>query len=157
MRDMATTTATSILTIIFLIFTVRFLTVGLGPEDFGAYSLARRILTMLEPITTLCISFALTRYAAISKDNGESYFYFFPSFLLVFFVSLLFLVSILTFNSDISYLIFGDSNYKDLTTSLAIMLFVYSIYIVIYSFYRGIGLMNIANFWQILLIGLGPF
>ncbi len=157
MRDMATTTATSILTIIFLIFTVRFLTIGLGPEEFGAYSLARRILTMLEPITTLCMSFALTRYAAISNGKDESYNYFFPSFLLVLLVSSLLMILIFIFNQEIAGLIFAGPNYKNLTNSLAIMLFFYSIYIVIYSFYRGIGLMNKANFWQILLIGLGPF
>jgi len=45
LKNIVTTTITFLLTIISMIFIVRFLAKGMGPEEFGAYSLARRIIS----------------------------------------------------------------------------------------------------------------
>jgi O-antigen/teichoic acid export membrane protein len=148
---------TSILTIIFLIFTVTFLANGLGAEEFGAYSLARRILSLIEPLATACIAFSLTRYTAMSKENNFAKDYLMSATVLVTSLSLLILIVGLIFQSSLSRFIFNTNAYDNLYLATLCMIVTYSLYILIYSYYRGLGRMQLANFWQIALIGLGPF
>ena len=157
MRDMVYTTATSIFTIIFLVLTVKFLANGLGAEEFGAYSLARRILSLIEPISTVCIAFSLTRYTAISKVEHYGRDYLLPGTLLVFSSCLLIITVGLLFQHQLSSLIFGDNSHNNLFLAVLFLIVAYSMYLVIYSYYRGLGSMQTANFWQIMLIGFGPF
>ncbi|MCK4820603.1 hypothetical protein KA005_32865, partial [bacterium] len=69
LKNIVTTTITSFVSIISVIFIMRFLAQGLGPEEFGAYSLARRIIANIIPVATLLIDYALARYIATTKDS----------------------------------------------------------------------------------------
>ena len=66
MKDMVITTITSVLTILCLILTVKIIANGVGANEFGAYSLVRRIISVIDPVATFAMGFALTRYTAIS-------------------------------------------------------------------------------------------
>ena len=69
MRDVLMTTATSGLAVSCLMVVTWLLATRLGPDGFGAYSIARRVLTVLEPVSTLAVGLALTRYLAIADDE----------------------------------------------------------------------------------------
>ena len=71
LKDIVLTTITSIVVIISMIFVTRLLATGLGPEGFGAYCLARRIVSFIIPFSTLSMGVALTRYVAISTDDEK--------------------------------------------------------------------------------------
>jgi O-antigen/teichoic acid export membrane protein len=151
------TTITSVLTIFFLILTTTLIANGLGAEEFGAYSLARRILSLIEPISTACIAFSLTRYTAMSKEENLGKEYLMSGTVLVFALCSLITLLGLIFQDQLTKFIFNSIEYKDLFRSTLYIIFSYSIYILIYSYYRGLGRMQLANLWQIILVGLGPF
>jgi len=64
-KNIAATTVTSFLTMLSMIFIMRFLTKSLRPEEFGAYSLARRIISNMALLAILSIDKALARYIAL--------------------------------------------------------------------------------------------
>jgi len=68
LKDIGVTTLTSVATIVSLIFVTRFLARGLGPDEFGAYALTRRIVAFIVRFSTLTMGVSLARYTALSKD-----------------------------------------------------------------------------------------
>ncbi|MDI6793259.1 MAG: hypothetical protein QME81_10395 [bacterium] len=65
LRDVVMTTLTSMITILSIIIVTRLLAKGLGPEEFGAYCLTRRMVFTLLPFATLTMGVALARYIGL--------------------------------------------------------------------------------------------
>ena len=69
LKNVVITTAATLLTTVSMIFIIRFLAKGLGPEEFGAYSLARRIISNIAPLAILAMDVALSRYIAMTYER----------------------------------------------------------------------------------------
>jgi O-antigen/teichoic acid export membrane protein len=156
MKDMVITTITSVATILCLILTVKIIAKGVGPEEFGAYSLVRRILSLVDPVATFAMGFALTRYTAISLNDYKGHSYLSSAILIVFSITTLIVILGFWFDLKISEIFFKNSQYVSLIHATLTLVVGYSIYILLYSHLRGLGLMSIANIWQIIAIAIGP-
>ncbi len=156
LRKIVGTALTSVLTVACLVVMTRFLAQGLGPEGFGAISLVRRILSTLEPLVTLGASISIARFVALSQNSQDALNYTRTGFLLVFLATGLVAWLSYFFSQPLTVLVFGSSSYHPLFLSLLVLIATYSIYITLYSYYRGVGNMLLANVWQITVIGIGP-
>ncbi len=156
LTDMFITTITSILTMLSFILIARILASSLGPEKFGAYSLSRRILSTIEPLATLNMGIAITRYVAISKNRQDRSTYLFNGLFLTMASSILILICALIFRIPLTNLLFQDQKYLSLFIATFILVFSYSCFVVLYGFYRGSGRMWEANLWQLALIAIAP-
>lgn len=157
MRDILATTATSGFSIVCLMAVTWLLASWFGPEGFGAYSVARRVLTVAEPVATLGVGIALTRYLAISSDHAERVVFFQAGFVLVLVPAILIGAFGWWFQKELSVLVFGgQSTYQALWLATLFLVIGNSLFILLYSYYRGTGQMRLANLWQAGVIGIGP-
>lgn len=156
LKDITLTTITSIVVIISMIFITRFLAVGLGPDGFGAYSLARRIVSFIIPFSTLSMGIALTRYIAISTDEEKRNGYFVSAIFIVLCSSLVVFFAGCLGGKHLSVLIFHDSKYLMLLYSSFFMIVGLAFSTILYSYCRGIQRMDMANLWQICNIAILP-
>jgi len=155
-KDVAFTTITTIVTTFSIIIVTRLLAQGLGPEGFGAYSLARRVLATIFPFSTLSMGVAVARYIAISKDNASQHSYLLSGLLLGVVPSCVVLIIGLVFIHKLTLLIFRSETYLSLLIATLILIIGYSFHTVLYALYRGLGKMSKANLWQLLSAAIGP-
>jgi O-antigen/teichoic acid export membrane protein len=156
LRNVITTSITSFLTIIALIFIIRFLARGLGAEEFGAYSLARRVISNIAPLILLAMDIALVRYVAMSTKTRQH-----GAFIVSALVSAgaamfsLLIIGILA-SKQLSFLIFNSSDYLNLYYALLFFLGGYAIFMIVYSFYRGRQKFHVSNLLQLSLMAIFP-
>ena len=156
LKDIVLTTITSIAVIISVIFVTRFLAKGLGPDGFGAYSLARRIVSFIIPFSTLSIGVSLARYVAISIDEEKRNDYLVSSVPIVLGPALLILLIGFLGSRGFTIIIFHDPNYLHLFYASLFMVVGFGFFTVLYSYYRGIQRMDMANLWQVCIIAVLP-
>ncbi len=156
LRNIVTTTITSLITIISMIFIMRFLAKGLGPEEFGAYSLARRIISNFVPLATLSVGIALARYIAMTNEKRLQSSYIFASFILAGATLVLISIIAVSASKQLSYLIFHSNEYLKLYYASFFLLVGYSIFIIVYSYFRGLQKFNAANSLQLGLMAILP-
>ena len=156
LKDLILTQATAVCTVVVLIFVTRFLAQGLGPEKFGVYSLARRMLTAVVPFATLAMGVALTRYAALSGKGRAGFPFFLGGLILGVGPSLVIFAAGVIFSRQVSAAVFGHERYRDVTMAAMFMVPGYALYTVLYSYYRGTDRMRRANLWQLGVIVLVP-
>lgn len=156
LKNIVTTTVTSLIAIISMIFIMRFLAKGLGPEEFGAYSLARRIISNIAPLATLSIEIALARYIAMTNKNKLQSSYIVSSLISVGTTLILLLLIVVLAGKHLSYLIFHSHEYLNLYYASFFLLIGYSIFAIIYAFFRGNQQFNAANSLQLILMAIIP-
>ena len=156
LKNIVTTTVTSLIAITSMIFIIRFLAKGLGPEEFGAYSLARRIISNIVPIATLSIEIALARYIAMTNKNKVQGSYVVSSLILVGTTLILLLIIVFSASKHLSYLIFHSTEYLNLYYASFFLLIGYSIFASNYAFFRGNKQFNAANSLQLSLMAIIP-
>jgi O-antigen/teichoic acid export membrane protein len=156
LTDILITTLVSLSTVISFVFLARVLAMGLGPEKFGAYSISRRLLATLEPLSTVNLGIALARYTALSPDGSRRFSYLFNSFIVTAGINVLLFLIVICFQSKITSVLFCDPQYLPLLWATMFSVFTYSCFIVLYGFYRGAGMMHKANFLQFLLVAAWP-
>lgn len=156
-RDLLGTFVTSVVTVLCLVLITRLLAEGLGAERFGAYSLARRIVSTLDPLVTLAMGVTLTRYVAMSCNQEKRAGYLFAGIFLGVIPAITVLCLGLIFAEPLAQLLFRDgATYQYLYMATLCLIVAYSFYIVLYAYYRGIGWMYQTNVWQVSVIGIGP-
>ena len=155
-KDVAFTSVTSFLTVLCLLATTRILAQGLGPEKFGAYSLARKILSTTAPFSLLAMDVAVARYMALSNQPESRAAYLLGGLVLGVVPSLVVLTLGWVLQTDFTQLFFRDPTYVTLFGATLLMIVGYSTYGVLYAFYRGSGQMTKANLWQLGPTVLGP-
>lgn len=156
LKNIVTTTITSFVSIISVIFVTRFLAQGLGPEEFGAYSLARRIIANIIPLATLLIDYALARYIATTKDSKLQGSYVVSSIILTGTALVLLLLIAVSASKQLSYLIFHSHEYLNLYYASLFLIGGYCIFIITYAFFRGMQKFNIANSLQLCVMAIIP-
>ncbi len=155
-KDLVFTTITSGLTVISLIIVTRLLAQGLGTRGFGAYSLARQIISTAIPVVTLGMGGALPRYIAILKRDDRRLGYLITGFSLAATMGALTLGVGFVFRDGLTTFVFNGEAPPSLLTATLFMLAGYSFYSVLFAFYRGIGEMRKANVWQLAVMALAP-
>ena len=156
LKDIVLTTITSIVVIISMIFVTRLLAKGLGPESFGAYCLARRMVSFIIPFSTLSMGVALTRYVAISTDDEKRNGYLVSTTVIVLCFSLILSVVGCLGGKSLTILIFHDPKYLMLFYSSLFMIMGFGFFTILYSYYRGIQRMDLANLLQICIVAVFP-
>ncbi len=156
LKDIVMTTITSLITIISMIFIMRFLAKGLGPEEFGAYSLARRIISNIAPLATLSVGIALARYIAMTNENKLRSSYVVSSIISVGTALVLLLIIAVSVSKQLSYLIFHSNEYLNLYYASFFFLSGYSIFFITYSSFRGMQKFSAANSLQLCLMAIIP-
>lgn len=156
MKNIVTTTITSLISIVSLVFIMRFLARGLGPEEFGAYSLARRIISNIVPLATLSINIGLARYIAMTNENKQRGSYIASSIISIGTALVLLLIIAISASKQLSYLIFHSNEYLKLYYASFFLLVGYCIFTVTYAFFRGVQRFNIANSLQLCLMAIIP-
>ena len=156
LRNIVTTTITSLIAIVSMIFIMRFLAKGLGPEEFGAYSLARRIISNIAPLAILSVDVALARYIAMTNERRLQGSYIFASLMPAVATLILILIVAVFASKQLSYLIFHSNEYLKLYYASFFLLVGYSIFIIVYSYFRGMQKFNVANSLQLGLMAIIP-
>jgi stage V sporulation protein B len=157
MQDLLLTTLTSVLTALAAVVTTRILAQGLGPEQFGAYSLARRLFATLTPVLTLSMAIAIPRYMAMARERSTSDRFFLSGLMLGLLPGALAAGAILMlFGDQLTQLVFHSNTYRLLLLATIVSTVGYLFYAMLYGFYRGQSQMRQANLWQIFALGIGP-
>lgn len=153
MKDLGYTVLTSGATVVALMILIRILAEGLGPEKFGVYSVARRLLSTVEPLSTAGMGVALARYVAMEHDQLRQRSYLVDAILIAGGAGAG--VALLGLMVPVHW-IFHDEQYQPVLFATGFFIFTYSLFIVLYAYYRGVGRMGLANRWQIAVVGVGP-
>lgn len=157
LADLLTTSITSIVTILSTVFVLRWLALGLGAKEFGAYSLARQLVSTAAPLVNLAMGVALPRYLGLYRGQPQKqYSYLWGATLISIALSFIIILIGLLMRRDLSLLIFHDSKYVLLFLASLLMLFGNTVFSVLYGYYRGTRRMREANLWQLGLMALGP-
>jgi len=156
LRDLILTQATAVCTMVALIVVTRLLAQGLGPEKFGVYSLARRLLMVALPFATLAMGVTLTRYAALSGKGKAGFPFFLGGLILGVAPSVVIFAAGAVFSRQLSTVVFGHERYRDVTMAALFMISGYALYTVLYSVYRGTDRMRRANLWQLGVLVVVP-
>jgi len=137
LKNLVMTTATSLIVIVSMILIMRFLAKGLGPQEFGAYTLARRIISNIIPLAFLSVDVALVRYIAMAKDDLARRSYVASSLLLG--GTALICLSIVTIvaRKPFSYLMFHRHDYLNLYDASLFLLIGYSLFALTYAYWGG--------------------
>lgn len=156
LKDIFLTSLTSVVSILSMIIMARLLAQGLGPELFGVYSLARRIVSNVVPLAGLSMGISLARYIALSRDRKQISEYLVSSLLIVMVATIIIILFFLCWGNTLTVLFFHNSRYLLLFYGVLLMLIGYGLFTILYAFYRGLQKMNYANLWQLLIIALFP-
>jgi len=156
LQQFALTTVISLLTTVTMIFITKFLARGLGPEEFGAYSLARRMISNIAPLLILSTEVALSRFIAMSKDPKTQSAYLLAAIIITGSAGLLFLAGALGGGRTFTTFVFGSPKYEALYKASLVLLEGYVLAVLVYSSLLGRQAIKAANAFQFLVMGLLP-
>lgn len=157
LSDLVSTTFTSIATILSTILVVRWLAQGLGTEEFGAYSLARRLVSTLAPVATLAMGVALPRYLGLyHKNRHKQYAYLLGATLTATILTFMIVLLGVSLANTFNIWIFHKPKHVNLLVASLFMLMGFAIYSILYGYYRGIARIKTANLWQLSVMAIGP-
>jgi O-antigen/teichoic acid export membrane protein len=129
----------------------------LGKECFSEYALVRRTISFLLPALILGMGVAIPRYIGYSYSNfKKANTYFIAGFAILLFVILIFSLLINLFQKNVAFLFFGDSKYYYLIFPINIMLIGLIFHSLCYGYFSGNLSMFIANFLQLINMGIVP-
>lgn len=155
--DLVQTTTASGLVLISAIYVTRLLAQGLGPDEFGAYSLARRVITTVLAFTTLGLTIALPRYLGFHSDAPKRQSGLIISgIVLVLLPTIAFLLVSLALPDTLGSALFGGAGSKTLLHSTLILLVGLTFHMTTYAIFRGKIQMKYANILQIFNASLLP-
>jgi O-antigen/teichoic acid export membrane protein len=152
--DVTFTVATTLLTLAALVLMTRWLAQGLGPERFGAYSLARRIASALTAFSP--VGLALTRFLAMDSSPDRRAGYLLSGTASIVAPSLLLALVGLGLGAYWTDVVFRDLAYRSLWNATVLLVIGLNIYALLYAWYRGTGQMRVANLWQLAVVAFGP-
>ncbi len=156
LKDFFQTGFSSVVVMISYVCVFHLLAAGLTVDDFGAYLISRRFISTLFPVTTLCMGIAITRYISISNNEGDKDNILFCGFILAVAPCLVVYLFGILFKDEFSELLFQSASYSNVFSASLFFLLGYSIYSVLYAYYRGNDQISKANYWNALCGGILP-
>ena len=155
LRDLALTVATSLLTIAALIVFGRILADRLDPDGFGAVMLARRVVATLDPVSTFAMAIAVTRFAAL-MGQADRHRVLVAGTVIALGAGAIMAAIWFGLAGAIAEVVFESPDYLAIVRATAAVIATYSVFIVVYAWYRGTDRMLQANLWQVWAIAIGP-
>lgn len=135
---------------------MRFLAKGLGPGEFGAYSLARRIISNIIPIAALSLNISLARFIAMTERKDLRGSYVISSIISTGAAFFLLAIIAVSAGPQLSFLIFRSHEYLSLHYASLFLLAGYCIFTITYAYFRGMQKFNMANSLQLVLMSFIP-
>ena len=132
-----------------VVFVIRIMARGLGPQEFGAYMLTRRMISVVTPLSTLMMGVTLVRYMGLTRDRDTHHSYLLSGFALGLPISLIiFLVGVLNRNR-LAALLYHSQTYASLFVTTLFMIVGVSLFTIMCAFYRGQRKMGVYNLWNL--------
>lgn len=156
LRSVASTAGASAATILANVVVIRLLTEGFGPERFGVYSLANRLVALIAPIATLSMSSALSRYTAMAQGDRSRREYLLGGLLLSVAPGFVIALVAAPFGRYLAGILFQDATYFSLALATLSMVVGYGAFTALQAFYFGSMAVTRANLWQLGVGALGP-
>ncbi len=157
LKNIVTTSVTSLCITGSLVFVTAFLAKGLGPQDFGAYSMARRFIANIAPLILLSSGVAVRRYVALT-DSESGRLSYVISALMISGCTLLILISTgFVLGEELSIIIFSDISYIKLLYACIVYLCCYSLWGITLSYLFGTQKIQNANLFQLFIGSIFPF
>jgi O-antigen/teichoic acid export membrane protein len=153
-HDLLWTSMVSVASGVALVLVTRLLANGLGPDDFGAYAVAKRVLGILGPIATLAMGIALARHVAIA-DPSDTEIYLLAGMIVVVPIVVVLGIALLIGQQAASNVV-GGRAYPGIAVASVALLAGQTCYTVLYAYYRGARRMARANVWQLGVGTLAP-
>jgi len=145
-RDFATTFATEGLVIGSYLVTFWIVAHVLGTTGFGEYSLSRRTLSLLLPLTVLGVDIGVARYVAYAEARSEpGAGYLRPALSVTLAAAALSSLLLVALAPTWASLFFGSSRYTFLIWPIPLLLFGSSLHTVAYGYLRGRSQIQRAN------------
>ena len=155
--DLAQTAVVSGFALVSSVYVTRLLAQGLGLDEFGAYSLARRVIAAVLAFTTLGLTIAVPRYLGFHSSAVEMQkAYILSGIALVLLPMGAFLLISVTFPDIASSVLFGGAGSKTLLYGTLILLVGLTFHMTTYAIFRGRIQMKCANILQIFNVSLLP-
>lgn len=156
LKNLSQTFIVSVISIISNILVLRLLTQALGPEEFGAYSLARKIVYISFPFITLSMGVALPRYISLHIYDDKKKSFFIAGCILSIGLSMIIVSLAFLLGEPITEVIFLSDERLGLFKATLFMLMGVSIFTIVYASYRGQQNWKEANLLQLLSVVVGP-
>lgn len=142
------------------LITYKFSATFLGKEAFSEYALVKRIVSFLQPVIILGFGVGIPRFIALSSnkrkidENPENYFL--SAALILIIISAVLLPVSLFFKDEISFLLFGNKAFSYMIFPVWLMLVGIILHTLVFSYFRGYLIFKVANFVQLINLGLIP-
>lgn len=156
-RDLVTTAATSVATGVAVVLVARLIVDSLGPSEFGAFAIARQVVALVTPFSTVAMGVTLARYVAVVSDDARSRARYLLAAVVLCWCALVVLsVGGVVFSRPFASWLFHEPGRAPLLRAVIIWIGGYSLFDVLYGYYRGCGRINSANAWRLVLVGIAP-
>jgi len=156
LRNLGFTTLTNASVVMATIVAVAYLAHGLDEERFGAYTLARRMVSTFAPIVLVAMDVAVSRSAAMAASGAARLRYLFGAVALSLLPGSVLVGLGLVFARPLTDVIFHSQVYFSVCLASLFMLWGASFYTVLYGYYLGTGNVIRANVWQLATAAVGP-
>jgi O-antigen/teichoic acid export membrane protein len=156
LRDVALTVITSIVAICSSIVATRWIAQGLGPEEFGVYSVGRRAAMLITTLASLDIGVTLARYLGLSRGSrSATRSYLIVSIFTVACTTVLVAAVGAVFAGQLSVLVFGSNAHRTVVYAMLCLVAGHSAFTLLYSYLRGTGKMRLSNLLHLLVMSVG--
>jgi O-antigen/teichoic acid export membrane protein len=155
-KDVSITFLTSIIASLSSVYVTRLFAQGMGPDEFGAYSLARRVALLITAISSFDIGVTVARYLGLNQGKpGRGVEYFWIATCIAVVGTMTVIAIGLLLSKQFSILIFKSYNYEVLFHATLLLVVGLNAYLLVYAYYRGSGKMYVSNLLQFLLLSVG--
>jgi O-antigen/teichoic acid export membrane protein len=154
--DLAVTTGGTLLTTAAQMVFMRVIAENLGPEEFGAHALARRVVSTLLPAVTLGTGVGIPRFLGGSRTTAERDAFLLAGLALGVGPAVVLAALALPATRELATLLIRRPGYETLVLATLALTLGQAIFAVLYGLYRGEGHMGRANVWQVATAGIGP-
>jgi O-antigen/teichoic acid export membrane protein len=155
MQDLALTIATSGATIVSLVLVTRWMARALSTEEFGVYSISRRVVSSVGVYASV-LGLTLTRNIASTVDEDRRSAFVAATALAGVVPALLALCLSVVLARPAAALFFRSVAYGEVFVSAIGLVVATVIYSLIFARHRGRGQIRVASMWQLWAMGLGP-
>jgi len=130
-----------------------------GENVFSQYALCKRTVALILPALTIGLGVGIPRYIAFassSSDYKHPDTYFIGGFTVLLVCAIFITLLLNLFKAQLSFLLFGDPEYKELIFPSNLMIVGLILHHICYSYYRGKLQMVKANTLQLINYGIIP-
>lgn len=120
---------------------------------FSEYSILRRTVSFLLPLTMIGLGVSIPRYISLEPNRNS---YFFSGLIWIVISSTLLMLILSLGRGFFSKIFFGSNEYSTFIMPIGLLLLAYGLHAIIYGFLRGKLNVFLANFIQFINIGVIP-